>query len=182
MSTITEKKKDGKVVAFKFTTYVGKDDQGKQKYKTTTWKPPNGLSYAKARKLAEAEAYRWEQEIKGNQPEHGEFATPTPVPCEAPEEPEIVPEEETFRYFAEQVWLPLKVIAGGLRPSTIAMYGFMMRVALPQLGDKRLRDITSIDIMRYLQYLRDEYHAPDGRTLSEKSIKHHYDILRIIFN
>jgi len=62
------------------------------------------------------------------------------------------------------------------------MYGFMMRVALPQLGDKRLRDITSIDIMRYLQYLRDEYHALDGRTLSEKSIKHHYDILRIIFN
>jgi len=28
MSTITEKKKDGKVVAFKFTAYVGKDDQG----------------------------------------------------------------------------------------------------------------------------------------------------------
>ena len=148
MSTITEKKKDGKVVAFKFQLCIGRDESGTQKYKTTTWKPPNGLSYAKARKLAEAEAYRWEQEIKGNQPEHGEFATPTPVPSEAPEEPEIVPEEETFRYFAEKVWLPLKVIAGGLRPSTVAMYGFMMRVALPQLGDKRLRDITSIDIMR----------------------------------
>ena len=51
MSTIPSKKKDGKVVAFKFTTYVGKDDQGTQKYKTTTWKPPNGLSVAKARKL-----------------------------------------------------------------------------------------------------------------------------------
>ena len=182
MSTITEKKKDGKVVAFKFQLCIGRDESGTQKYKTTTWKPPNGLSAAKARKLAEAEAYRWEQEIKGNQPEHGEFAMQPPILCEAREVPQEIPEEETFRYFAEQVWLPLKVIAGGLRPSTVAMYGFMMRVALPQLGDKRLRDITAIDIMRYLQYLRDEYHAPDGRTLSEKSIKHHYDILRIIFN
>ncbi len=58
----------------------------------------------------------------------------------------------------------------------------MLRVALPCLGDKGLKDISAVDIMRYLQYLRDEYHAPDGRTLSEKSIKHHYDILRIIFN
>lgn len=78
--------------------------------------------------------------------------------------------------------MPLKVIAGGARPSTIAMYSFMMRVSLPKLGDKRLKDITAVDIMRYLQYLREEYRAPDGRTLSEKSIKHHYDILRIIFN
>ena len=65
---------------------------------------------------------------------------------------EVIPEEETFRYFAEQVWLALKVVAGGLRPSTIAMYGFMMRVSLPKLGDKRLEDITAVDIMRYLQY------------------------------
>ncbi len=78
--------------------------------------------------------------------------------------------------------MPLKVIAGGARPSTVAMYGFMMRVSLPKLGSKRLKDITAVDIMQYLQYLREEYRAPDGRTLSEKSIKHHYDILRIIFN
>lgn len=78
--------------------------------------------------------------------------------------------------------MPLKVIAGGLRPSTIAMYRFMMRVVLPYLGDKRLTEITAVDIMRYLQYLREEYRAPNGRVLNEKSIKHHYDILRIIFN
>ena len=57
-----------------------------------------------------------------------------------------------------------------------------MRVSLPMLGGKRLKEITAVDIMRYLQYLREEYKAPDGRTLSEKSVKHHYDILRIIFN
>ena len=31
MSTITEKKKDGKVVAFKFQLCIGRDDQGTQK-------------------------------------------------------------------------------------------------------------------------------------------------------
>ena len=122
------------------------------------------MSYAKARKMAEAEAYRWEQTVKGNAESQGVYTSPLPAPCEAVQTAEEVPEEETFRYFAEQVWMPLKVIAGGARPSTIAMYGFMMRVSLPRLGDKRLKDITAVDIMRYLQYLREEYRAPmDGR-------------------
>lgn len=182
MATITEKSKGNKVVSFKFHCCVGRDEQGKQHFRTTTWRPPEGLSYAKARKMAEVEAYRWEQTIRGKPEGKGEYFAPLSTPCKAVHEVEEVPEEETFRYFAEQVWMPLKVIAGGARPSTIAMYGFMMRVSLPKLGAKRLKDITAVDIMRYLQYLREEYHAPDGRTLSEKSIKHHYDILRIIFN
>jgi len=144
-----------------------------------------GLTNAKARKLAEAEAYRWEQELRcgeGSAFQQGQFSPPHSASCEAVQTVEEVPEEETFRYFVEQVWMPLKVISGGARPSTIAMYRFMMRVSLPVLGAKRLKDITAVDIMRYLQYLREEYRAPDGRTLSEKSIKHNYDILRIIFN
>ncbi len=149
--------------------------------RATTWKPPEGLSLPKARKMAEAEAYAWECALRG-QEQKGEYTNASPAPCEAVCAAEDIPEEETFRYFVEQVWMPLKVVAGGLRPSTIAMYQFMLRVALPRLGDKRLKDISAVDIMRYLQYLREEYHAPDGRTLSEKSIKHHYDILRIIFN
>ena len=182
MATITEKSKGSKGVTFKFHCCVGRDEQGKQHFRTTTWKPPEGMSYAKARKMAEAEAYRWEQLIRGSIDEQGEYTTPLSASCEAIQAMEEVPEEETFRYFAEQIWMPLKVIAGGARPSTVAMYGFMMRVSLPKLGSKRLKDITAVDIMQYLQYLREEYRAPDGRTLSEKSIKHHYDILRIIFN
>ena len=175
--------KDGKR-AYRFRTLIGKDASGKRIFETTTWKPPEGLTAAKEKKLAETEAYRWEQQIKNGIPpiEHGAFTVPPAASQPLPPMEEVIPEEETFRYFAEQVWLPLKVVAGGLRPSTIAMYGFMMRVSLPQLGDKRLKDITAIDIMRYLQYLRDEYRAPNGKRLCEKSVKHHYDILRIIFN
>ena len=78
--------------------------------------------------------------------------------------------------------MPLRVIGGGLRPSTISMYSFLLKVILPKLGDKRITEITGIDIMKYLQYLRDEYKAPDGRVLSEKSVNHHFNILRNIFN
>lgn len=184
MSTITEKTKNGKVVAFKFLAHVGRDEKGKQHFRTTTWKPPAGMSYAKARKMAEAEAYKWEQELlrgEGDLPQ-GEYATPIHTTCEPVPAADTIQEEETFRYFVEQVWMPFKVVGGGLRPSTISMYNFMLKVILPHLGDKRIKEITPIDIMQYLQFLRDEYHAPDGRTLSEKSVKHHFDVLRIIFN
>ena len=55
MATITEKKRNGKVVAFKFFHCVGRDEKGKQHFRTTTWKPPENLSYAKAKKMAEVE-------------------------------------------------------------------------------------------------------------------------------
>lgn len=184
MSTITEKTKNGKVVAFKFLSHVGRDEKGKQHFRATTWKPPAGMSYAKARKMAEAEAYKWEQELLRGEDDlpQGEYTTPVRTPYEPIPAADVVQEEETFRYFVEKVWMPFKVVGGGLRPSTISMYNFMLKVILPHLGDKRIKEITPIDIMQYLQYLRDEYHAPDGRTLSEKSVKHHFDVLRIIFN
>lgn len=174
--------KDGRRV-YKFRCLVGKDARGKQKFEYTTWKPPEGLTAAKEKKLAEAEAYRWEQELKHvGVATGGEYTTPLPEVQNAVLSADFIPDEETFRYFAEEIWMPLKVVGGGLRPSTISMYGFMLKVMIPKLGDKRLTEVSGVDIMRYLQYLRDEYKAPDGRTLSEKSVKHHFNILRNIFN
>jgi len=184
MAQIQEKKKGGKVVSFKFTAFLGRDENGKRICKCTTWKPPEGMTYAKACKQAETEAYQWEQRLRNPEsaPPQGQFLNPFPDKVETVPEEKPIAEEETFRYFAEQVWMPLKVVGGGLRPSTISMYGFMLKVMLPKLGDKKITEITGVDIMRYLQYLRDEYKAPDGRTLSEKSVKHHFNILRNIMN
>ena len=117
--------KDGKR-AYRFRTLIGKDASGKRIFETTTWKPPEGLTAAKEKKLAETEAYHWDQQIKNGIPhtEQGAFTVP-PAAAEPPPMEEVMPEEETFRYFAEQVWLTLKVVAGGLHPSTIAIHGFM---------------------------------------------------------
>ena len=147
---IRDTKKYGRT--YKFRTLIGTDENGVRQYARTTWKPPEGLSPVKEKKLAEAEAYRWEQEIKnGKSLAVGEFSQPRPATCDPSPAADAVPEEETLRYFAEQVWMPLRVVGGGLRPSTIAMYRFMLKVMLPKLGDKRISEVTGIDIMQFLQ-------------------------------
>lgn len=48
MATIYERKKDGKVVSFTFTVFIGRDENGKPPFKATTWKAPEGLTCAEA--------------------------------------------------------------------------------------------------------------------------------------
>ena len=106
MATIIEQKKEKKVVSYKFVVCLGREN-GKKIYRSTTWKPPQGLSYAKARKMAEIEAYQWEQELRGKGDQlRGEFTNiPEPAVQEpvASAKPEPIKEQETFRYFAEQI-------------------------------------------------------------------------------
>ena len=130
---IRDTKKYGRT--YKFRTLIGTDENGVRQYARTTWKPPKGLSLVKEKKLAEAEAYRWEQEIKNGKPlASGIFSQLHPVTCDPSPAADTVPEEETLRYFAEQVWMPMRVVGGGLRPSTVAMYRFMPEVILPKLN------------------------------------------------
>ena len=44
MATITPKEKDGKIIAYKFRTCVGRDENGRQVSRATTWKRPENLS------------------------------------------------------------------------------------------------------------------------------------------
>lgn len=78
----------------------------------------------------------------------GRFRSP-PAVCDSSHVNDAVPEEEALRYFAEQIWIPLRVVGGGLRPSAIAMYRFMLKVMLPKLGDKRISEATGMDIVQF---------------------------------
>ena len=54
--------------------------------------------------MAEVEAYKWEQSLRGDDDKpHGELTSPAPEAAEAPKTADVIQEEETFRYFAEQV-------------------------------------------------------------------------------
>ena len=64
MASIRENRKNGKVVSYRFTACLERDAKGKQIRKYLTWTPPDGLSPAKAKKVAEKEADRWEGEIR----------------------------------------------------------------------------------------------------------------------
>ena len=50
---------------FTITAYMGYDEQGRQRKKTTTYRPPEGVTPGKAEKLAKQYAAVWEEKIRG---------------------------------------------------------------------------------------------------------------------
>ena len=51
---------------FTVTAYMGYDGNGKQRKKTTPFRPPEGVTEGKAEKLARQYAAVWEEKIKGH--------------------------------------------------------------------------------------------------------------------
>jgi integrase len=70
---------------------------------------------------------------------------------------------------------------GSHRPATVAMYTNILKVILPQFQGVPLTEISGVRISQYLRWLRNDYRKPDGKPLAEKSIKHHYNVLNLIF-
>ena len=64
MASITQNKKDGKVISYKFKACIGRDEFGKQIFRCTTWKVPDGLAAARVEKAAQKAATEWEQQAK----------------------------------------------------------------------------------------------------------------------
>ena len=64
MASITQNKKDGKVISYKFKACIGRDEFGKQIFRCTTWKAPDGLSAARIEKVAQKAAAEWEKQAK----------------------------------------------------------------------------------------------------------------------
>lgn len=56
MASIIQNKKDGKVISYKFQACVGRDEFGKQIWRCTTWKAPDGLIPSRAEKAAQKAA------------------------------------------------------------------------------------------------------------------------------
>ena len=170
MAYIQEKLKGKKIVSFKFKACVGRDDNGKQIFKCTTWYPPAELTPAKARKEAQKVAAIWEDEVRqAYLKEQEEKAVAGASPA------------YTFDTFVNEVWIPLCVRDGSHRPATVAMYTNILKVILPQFQGVPLDEITGVRISQYLRWLRNDYRKPDGQPLAEKSIKHHYNVLNLIF-
>ena len=170
MAMVKEKLKDGKVVSYKFTVFLGRDENGKKLSKCMTWYPPSDLSAAKITKAAQLEADIWERTAKERY-------------LQEQEEAHRAIAEYTFNDFINNVWLPLCVNDGSHRPSTVAFYEYALKIIKPYFADVLLNEITGIKVNEYLNWLRSEYRKPNnGKPLAEKTIKHHYNILSIIFN
>ena len=172
MATIYEKTKDGKIVSFKFKACVGRDENKKQVFRCITWYPDKEMSKSKSRREAKKRASVWEQKAKQ------EFLSTREITLIRPTSNQKQP---SFAQFVNEIWKPLAVNDGEHRSSTIAMYQHILKLIIPFFGDTPLQEITPIQITQYLQWLRKEYRTSRGKPVSASTVKHHYDILRIIF-
>ena len=176
MAAITENKKNGKTVSFRFVAYLGRDKQGKQIRRIMTWTPLPDLSPSKARKAAERVATAWEEEIRVEY-EAEQAAKAQGIAYAIPAEKR----HDDFVSFVKKTWFPLQVQGGNAKLTTIAFYQHMANTITDYFKDSVLQEITPTDIQKYLIYLRTEYKSKLGKPLSPKTIHHQYATLNLIF-
>ena len=169
MAAITPKEKNGKVVSYRFRACVGRDEMGKQIFRSTTWIVPDGLTPAKAAKAAQRAAVLWEREV---QADYEIDLT----------EPERVKEREQARAatdfvkFVEQEWFPLCVDNGEHKPKTIYFYNSTKKNIVAYFKGHKLQKITPIQVQKFLMYLRVE------KNFAPQNVHHHYRTLNMIFS
>lgn len=105
MATIKEKRVNGKIFSYKFTCYLGRDAQGKQIRRCTTWQAPEGMTPSKAKKAAEREAAAWEADLRRelgfDEKNSGQLT-----------EDERFLEQIEISQFIREVWFPLSIENG----------------------------------------------------------------------
>lgn len=175
MASITQNKKDGKVISYKFKVCVGRDEFGKQIWKCKTWKVPEGLIPSRADKAAQKAAAEWERQAKD------EYLKDLQNPLRVKER-EIERTRTEFAYFVREVWYPICICNGEHKPTTTEFYRHISNVIAEYFSGKALQSITATDIDKYLIYLHTKYRTKQGKTLAAKTIRHHYCVLGFIFS
>lgn len=105
---------------FTITAYMGYDEQGRQRKKTTTYRPPDGVTAGKAEKLAKAFAATWEEKIRGYV---------------------ALDENRTFSELAE--WYYSTVAPQTLKPNVLVNYRKgIYDLIVPVIGREKLKNIT----------------------------------------
>ena len=115
MATIKEKRVNGKIFSYYFTCTLGRDWQGKQIRRYTTWQVPEGMTPSKAKKAAEREAAAWEAAMRK------EYGFEDKPEDRIPEEEEFL-EQIEMSQFIREVWFPLSIENGDYKPKTISFY------------------------------------------------------------
>lgn len=174
MANITPNLKDGKVISYKFRCYLGRKESGKQIFRCATWQPPEGLTPSKAERAAERAAVEWEKQVKD------EYEKDLKDP-ERVREREIAKSRTDFSVFALDTWFPICICDGNHKPTTVDFYRHITNKIAEYFEGKAIQTIAATDIQKYLIYLRTKYRTKQGKPISDKTIRHHYCVLTLIF-
>ena len=92
-------KKNIKTISYRFRACVGRDESGKQIFRSTTWTAPQGLAPSKAEKAAQKAAALWERDVKAEYEK--DLHDPDRIKAR-----EIAQLKTDFVSFVEQDWFP----------------------------------------------------------------------------
>ena len=155
MASIYPHFKEGKIVSFKFKSYVGRDENGKQIFKCTTWIPQKQMTERKLKAQAEVEATIWEQCVIEEWNNEKESLKPSNI---------------TFKRFVDDIWLDTQTEENGLKHTTIAFRIYLLKPIKAFFDDILLRNITYVEIQNYLKFLTYEYKTKQNKNLSQRTI------------
>lgn len=174
MANIRENLKCGKVVSYRFTVCLERDANNKQIRKYHTWVVPQGVSTAKARKAAERAADIWEQEVRQEYEQQKEVGTSYTLPPEK--------RHDSFTAFVNDVWFPLRICNENDKQTTVAFYRNMTKEIVRYFDGKVLQEINSLHVQKFLVYVSNEYRTQRGKHLAPKTVRHYYNVLKLIFD
>lgn len=115
MATITPKEKDGKIIAYKFRTCVGRDENGRQVSRATTWKIPENLSMTRLTSAAQRAAVDWEKQARAEYEK--DLYDPEGVKAR-----EVDRTKTDFARFVREEWFPICIDNGERKPKTVSFY------------------------------------------------------------
>ena len=79
------------------------------------------------------------------------------------------------------MWFPLRVCDGEHKHTTVEFYRNITNKIAEYFKGAILQQITSLQIQKYIIYLRTEYRSKQGKPVSDKTIRHHYCMLTLVF-
>ena len=166
MATLTTKTDDsGKPISYKFTCCVGRDDSGKQIWRTKTIKSP-GLTPKREKDYVADQMAAWEKQQKVDY---------------ARTHNAVDKDRITLAEFVTEHWWPDHVMDGSHTPSSISFYKQMSDHILEYFGSKKkLSQIDAETVKRYIKYLRTDAVSKSGKPYSATTIQHHFSTLRNI--
>lgn len=175
MASIMQNKKDGKVISYKFQACIGRDEFGKQIWRCTTWKAPDGMIPSRAEKAAQKAAAEWEQKARAEYEK--DLRNPERI-----KERMTAKSRTEFSDFVLNTWFPICICDGEHKPTTVAFNKHISNTIADYFSGKAIQSLSGTDIQKYLIYLRTEYTSSQGKPLAPKTIRHHYATLANIFS
>lgn len=170
-------RKTGKVLNYKWTALLGRDENNKQ-VRLTKRVEPYGMTPAAEMKQMQHDADDWERQARA------EYEKQRGTSAEEKIRARKQKEKITLVSFIEDIWIPKHVKDGKHTPDTIAFYTNMsndiksyFKEASPGI---KLSQIDKEDVLDYLAYMRNTAKTKRGTPYGATTIQHHYSTLRNI--